>query len=156
MTEKQSTATIRPIAPGDLEGVIEIDRVATGQSRRGFYEKRLSAAAREPGAFVSLGAVVDGRLVGSAFAYILDGEFGGVAPVAVLDSVNVHPDAQGRGVGRQLIGALETALRGRGVRELQTQADWTQHEMVQFFGAAGFQLAPRLVVERSTAEATDF
>lgn len=149
-------ATIRPIAADDLEGVIEIDRASTGQSRRGFYEKRLSAIAREPGAFLSLGAVADGRLVGSAFACILDGEFGGVAPVAVLDSVNVHPEAQGRGIGRRLISALETALRGRGVREMQSQADWTQHNIVEFFAAAGFDLAPRLVVERSTAKANDF
>ncbi|MBW7848877.1 MAG: GNAT family N-acetyltransferase [Rhodospirillales bacterium] len=156
MTDRTSKASIRPIVPADLEGVIDLDRLTTGQSRRGFFEKRLDAAAREPGAFLSLGAAVDGSLVGFAFAYVLDGEFGGVAPVAVLDAVNVHPDAQGRGVGRQLMTALTQALRGRGVRELQTQADWTQYDIVHFFGAAGFTLAPRLVLERQTTASADF
>lgn len=156
MTDRTSKATIRPITAADLEGVIELDGTTTGQSRRGFYEKRLTAAGHEPGAFVSLGAVVGGRLVGFAFAYILDGEFGGNAPVAVLDAVNVHPDAQGQGVGRQLMTSLTQALRSRGVRELQTQADWTQFDIIQFFGAAGFSLAPRLVLERQTTTAIDF
>ncbi len=142
--------TVRPVTPDDLSAVVDLDRKVTGESRRGFYEKRLQAAAREPRAFVSLAIESDGAVAGFVFAQILDGEFGGKEPVAVLDAICVDPDARGANLGRQLTAALDRQLSAYGVREIQTQADWTEHGMVAFFAAAGFELAPKLVLERET------
>lgn len=150
MPADHHTATTRPVTAADLGAITELDRKVTGESRRGFYEKRLAAQAREPRAFTSLAIQSEGHLAGFVFAQILDGEFGGKEPIAVLDAICVDPDARGGHLGRQLMAALERQLAGYGVRELQTQADWTEHEMVRFFGACGFDLAPRLVLERET------
>jgi hypothetical protein len=38
--------------------------------------------------------------------------------------------------------------RSRGARELRTQASWTNHALLHFFASAGFQLAPRTILER--------
>jgi GNAT superfamily N-acetyltransferase len=141
---------VRELHPHDLEPVVAIDRAVAGRSRRGFYEKRLAAVRREPHAFVALGAEEDGALVGFAFAQILDGEFGGQHPVAMLDALAVAPTAQRRGVGQALLAELEPILRGRGVRELRSQAGWAERGLLRFLADSGFALAQRLVLERPT------
>ena len=142
---------LRPLAAEDLETVVEIDRRITGTSRRGFYEKRLAAAIREPKAFFAVAAIEGGAVAGFVFAHLQDGEFGNNAPIAVLDSVGVIPEARGRGVARALMAGLEDTLKARNVTEIQTEAGWAEHDLVEFFAAAGFDLAPRLVLERGTA-----
>lgn len=148
-------AGARPLAPADLERVVAIDGAAAGRSRRGFYAKRFAALAEDPASEVALAADRDNQLVGFAFAHRLDGEFGGAAPVGVLDAIAVDAAARSSGVARALLEGLEAALRQRGVRELRTQADWTEHGLVSFFASAGFRLSPRLVLEREVERPLD-
>ncbi len=138
----------RPLAPADLERVVAIDGAAAGRSRRGFYARRFAALAQDPASEVALAAERDGQVVGFALAHRLDGEFGGAAPVGVLDAIAVDAAARASGVASALLEALEAVLRQRGVRELRTQVDWTERGLVSFFASAGFRLSPRLVLER--------
>lgn len=153
---REGTIEYRLLVAADLDSVVAIDRAITGRSRRGFYEKRLAAIQRDPSAFIALGAAEGGHLVGFAFAQLLDGEFGGKFPVALLDAFGIASGSRGRGAGRGLMRELETMLRGRGARELQSQAPWTNHELLRFFAATGFTLAPRQVLERAATTATTF
>jgi ribosomal protein S18 acetylase RimI-like enzyme len=105
--------------------------------------------AEDAGAVVALGAERDGQLLGFAFARLLDGEFGGETPAGVLDAVGVAPGARGQGLGRELLRALEDTLARRGGRQLRTQADWSDLDMVGFFSRQGFQLSGRAVLERT-------
>jgi ribosomal protein S18 acetylase RimI-like enzyme len=148
--------TIRDIVTADLDRVIELDRRLTGGPRRSFHEKRQAAANADPAAFVTLAAADGTTLKGYALGHVLDGEFGGTGPIGVVDSLGIDPDQRGHGLGRQLMAAMENAMRARGVKELVTQADWTEHAMTRFFQSAGFQLAPRLVLERATNAGLDF
>ncbi len=150
------STTIRDVVATDLERVIELDRRLTGKSRRSYHEKRMAAATAEPASFVTLAAADGAVLKGYAFAHILDGEFGGSGPVGVLETIGVDPDQRGAGLGRKLMAAVEQAMKARGIKELVTQATWTEHGITRFFQSAGFELAPRLVLERSTADTTDF
>ncbi len=149
-----SPEAVRPLVAGDLDRVVAIDREATGRSRRGFYEKRLTAMRRNPAAFVALGHGGADHLDGFVLAQILDGEFGGRHPVAVLDALGVASAARHHGIGHTLFTALETALRRRGARELRTQAPWQDRELLRLFEAVGFTVAPRLVLERLTGDTT--
>lgn len=139
---------VRSLAAADLERVVAIDAAYTGRSRRGFFAKRFAAIAGEDRAIEALGAELGGSLEGFVLAQVLDGEFGGVAPVGVVDAVTVSAGAARRGVATALLAAIEAQLAARGVRELRTQADWDQHALVGLFSAAGFRLSPRLVLER--------
>jgi len=145
----------RPLAPADLERVVAIDGAAAGRSRRGFYAKRFAALAQDSASEVALAAERDGQVVGFAFGHCLDGEFGGAAPVGMLDALAVDAAARSGGVASALLEALEAALRQRGVSELRTQADWTEHGLVSFFASAGFRLSPRLVLEREVERPFD-
>ena len=149
---RKAGLTLRPLRAEDLPAVVALDRQASGRSRRGFYEKRLQTALRNPESLVTRGAFAGGKLVGFAFARLLDGEFGAEQATAALDAIGVDPAHRGKGVGRALIAGLDAALKKRGVVEMQTQDVWTNTGLLGFFAAAGFRLAPRYVLERPTAE----
>nr|WP_294565418.1 GNAT family N-acetyltransferase [uncultured Rhodopila sp.] len=144
---------VRRLERNDLEAVVAVDQALSGRSRRDFLTRRLDHAAREPNAFAALVAEHEGRFAGFVLARIEEGEFGASAPQASLDAIGVDPALVGRhGVGSELLDHLAAALRARGIGELATQVDWTDHRLIGFFSRAGFVLAPRIVLERATAE----
>jgi ribosomal protein S18 acetylase RimI-like enzyme len=146
---------IRPLDTGDAERVIAIDRARSGHSRRHFFEKRFAAAKAQPDDFIQIGIVQDGLLRGFAIARVHRGEFGLERTVAVLDAIGVESESRERGIGQLLMRELGKVMGSRGVRALQSQADWTNHELLRFFAAAGFKLAPRLALERPVAVPLD-
>jgi L-amino acid N-acyltransferase YncA len=141
--------SVRPLRPTDLERVIAIDSDYVSEPRRRFFEKRLVHAKRHPEDFVHVGVTRNGSLVGFAIARIQRGEFGREQAVATLDAVGVERDSRERGVGHALMAGLTDVMRRKGVQSLQSQADWTNNALLRFFDATGFELAPRLVLERS-------
>jgi ribosomal protein S18 acetylase RimI-like enzyme len=147
-----ATLETRELRPSDLDEVAAIDQAITGRVRRGFYARRFASLAGEATPFFGVGATERGLLRGFALAHVLDGEFGGRAPVGVLDAIGVDPAAARQGAARAMTAALEALLAGRGVRELRTEAEWTQHELISFFSGRGFRLSPRLVLERGVEE----
>ena len=142
---------IRHLRPSDLAGVVNIDSALMGRSRSGYFERRLALALRDPPAHMQFGAEHDDRLVGYLLARVLTGEFGVDRTVVLLEALGVDPAHQGRSAGRHLLEALEEDMRKRGITELRSQARWTNHDLLRFFDAAGFQPAPRQVVECPTS-----
>ena len=145
----------RPLRADDVERVIAIDRAYSGQSRRRFFEKRFAAAKAQPEDFIHVGVVQDGALRGYAIARVLRGEFGHKQAVAVLDAIGVDAESRERGVGQALMAELDAIMVRRNVRALQSQAEWTNLDLLRFFAAAGFQLAPRLTLQRPVAALLD-
>jgi N-acetylglutamate synthase-like GNAT family acetyltransferase len=64
----------------------------------------------------------------------------------------VDRNQQERGCGRRLLEGLAAQLRQRGVTRLYTEAEWTNHGLLKFFAASGFELAKRVILERRVAE----
>jgi len=141
----------RPLDANDIEQVIAIDRASSGQSRRHFFEKRFAAAKGQPEDFIHVGVEQDGSLRGYIIARVLRGEFGHEQVVAALDAIGVETESRERGIGQLLMRELIETMARRGVSMLQSQADWTNHELVRFFDTAGFKLAPRLTLQRPVA-----
>jgi len=147
--------TLGPLARDDLDAVVAIDRPGAGRSRRGFFERRLGLAEQAPDAFITVAARARGSLVGFVVASVLEGEFGHAAPVAILEALGVAPEWQHRNVARALLRALAEHLGQRDIAELHTQVRWTDRALTGFFQASGFELAPRLVLERATGAPAD-
>jgi ribosomal protein S18 acetylase RimI-like enzyme len=147
--------TVRPLRPGDAEAIVSIDRARVGRSRKEFYAKRFATLAEHPRTIAAVAAEQGGRVVGFAFARVLDGEFGGAAPVGALDAIGVLAEQEREGVATALLVGLEAALAAHGVRELRTQVDWCELGMTAFFSASGFRLSPRVVLERSLERPVD-
>jgi ribosomal protein S18 acetylase RimI-like enzyme len=152
MTNASAEPGLRSLEAHDLERIVAIDREHTGRSRRHFFERRFEAAKSQPDGYVQIGVGVGRSLRGYAMARVLRGEFGREHVTAVLDAIGVEPASRELGVGQVLMDALIAALRARGVRSLQSQADWTNPALLRFFRNSGFELAPRLVLERSVTE----
>jgi ribosomal protein S18 acetylase RimI-like enzyme len=142
---------IRALHPDDLDRVSEIESRIAGHPRRGFLEKRFAAVAATPDGFVTCAAWHGGKLAGYGVARLQDGEFGFRGAVAVLDVIGVDPGAQGKGIGKAVIGEIERRMKGRNVGTLRTQVVWADHGMVSFFSSAGFNLAPLQIIERDTS-----
>jgi ribosomal protein S18 acetylase RimI-like enzyme len=139
----------RALAAADLDPVVAIDRELSGRPRRDFYARRLRTLAEDPQSVVAMVAEGTAGIEGFAFAHVLDGEFGGTAPVGMFDAIGVAPAARRKGVASSLLAGLEAALAARGVREVHSQAGWTEHGLAAFLASAGFRLSSRLVLEHS-------
>jgi N-acetylglutamate synthase-like GNAT family acetyltransferase len=101
---------------------------------------------------VQVGVVTGDGLQGFAVAHILRGEFGQKDAVAVLDAVGVDPQSSEHGLGQSLMEGLVDQSGQRGVRALQSHVSWTSVELLRFFNASNFKLAPRLDLERPVVE----
>jgi predicted N-acetyltransferase YhbS len=145
--KKAAAPQVRALAPGDLDAVVRIDAALAGRTRRAYFERRLSAALRQPELHVQFAAMRGGALAGHALARLLEGEFGQSRPALRVEVISVAPEAQGHGVGRALHAALEASARRRGIGELRTVAGWRDHGMLRFLDAMGYALSEGHVLE---------
>lgn len=139
---------ITPMTAAHLDAVIALDRRLTGQSRKGFFTRRMADSQGEGGATVALVVVRGETPVGYLLARVQDGEFGDVRASAVIDAVGLEPASRGKGIAGALMTELETRARALGVTEIRSEADWSETDLIRFFAARGFELAPDQVLER--------
>jgi len=144
-------ATIRLVRREDLAALEQIDTLACGNPRPDYMKGKLEAALdRGHGIVISLVAEVESEVVGFVMCEVYRGEFGVAEWVATVDTVGVHPDFQARGIGNQLMQALISHARKAGVERLRTIVDWEQHDLMDYFRAAGFNPAgTSILLERS-------
>ena len=150
-----NNARCAPLGVDDLERVIAIDRAHTGHCPSAFLREAHGGRKAHPDDFIQVGVTRGGSLCGFAIARILRGEFGHEHAVAVLDAVGVEPESQERGVGqascRSSSGACAEWAYARCSRR------WTGRTTICCGSSMprGFELAPRLALERSVAERLD-
>lgn len=146
-TVQGSEVSVRRLRPEDLERVIVLDGKVSGRRRDEYFKLKLKQALSDTGIEVSLAAELDGLFVGFLLARVYYGEFGALQPFAVLDTLGVHPDFRGRGIGSALIDQLRTNLLGLGIPRLQTEVSWENLEILSFFHDQGFRPAARFCLD---------
>ncbi len=150
LPDAADAGTIQPLRAEDLDAVIALDTAIGGLSRRGFFERRLSAALEQPRDYVYVGLHLNGQLAGFAMARLVEGAFGKPGARAVLDAITVARAHQSHGAGHKLLNAVRDILTHKGVSELESQVDWADRALLGFLGDTGFTLAPRIVLSRKT------
>jgi putative acetyltransferase len=129
--------TIREEQPGDVDAIREVVRAAfaAGPHSSG-TEPQIVDDLREDGALeLSLVAEIDGRVV--AHIAFSPASIGGArAGWFLVGPVAVHPDYQGRGIGRDLIEASLATRRARDARGAVLVGD------PEFYGRFGFRRCP--------------
>lgn len=146
---------VRPLVAEDLDAVVALDARISGRSRLGYFERRLAAALRHPERHIQVAISEDGDLLGFVLARVVGGEFGEDRSAAMLEAIGVVPERRRQGIGAMLCAGLEAVMRRKGIAELRTQAEWTNHDLLRFLDASGFHLAPRQVVARPVAGALE-
>ncbi len=141
------TVVVRNLRPADLEAVIALDAKNTGHRRDDYFRVKLQQNLVETGIKISLAAETDGAFAGFLLARVYYGEFGQTEPVAVLDTIDVHPDFRGRGVGSALLDQLRLNLSGLGVASLRTEVGWDDLTLIGFFQHEGFRPGARLCLD---------
>lgn len=145
--QRQTEIVVRGLKPQDLEAVVAIDAKSTGRRREEYFRIKLAQNLKETGIKVSLAAESDGLFSGFLLARVYYGEFGTLEPVAVLDTLGVHPDMRGLGIGQALMEQLVLNLAALGVPTLRTEVAWEDMTLLSFFQRQNFRPAPRLCLE---------
>ena len=143
--------SLRPFRPEDLDRISEIESRIVGHPRKGFLSKRFSVAAATPDGFITCAAADGEKIAGYGIARLQEGEFGIRGAAAVLDVIGVDPDAQGKGIGKAVIAAIEEQAKKKNIGTLRTQVEWGNRAMTGFFSSTGFLLAPFQIIERDTS-----
>lgn len=145
--DAEDRIVIRGLRPTDLDAVIGIDARSSGRRREQFFHHKLEQNLRDTGIQVSLAAEIGGSFLGFLLARVFYGEFGVTEPVAVLETLGVHPDFRHQGIGSALLHQLRRNLRALRVNQLRTEVDWDDPELLVFFHHAGFRPAERLCLD---------
>ena len=67
---------------------------------------------------LSLVAEVEGKVAGFVMCELFVGEYGIPATTATLDTIGIHPDCQGKSVGKQLMEEFIEHLRKARVKKI--------------------------------------
>jgi ribosomal protein S18 acetylase RimI-like enzyme len=149
--EHDDRVVVRRLEPEDLDAVIAIDARNVGRRREEYFKVKLQQNLTETGIKISLAAERDGCFCGFLLARVYYGEFGTLEPVAVLDTVGVHPGYKRQGVGTALLRQLRINLAALGVTLLTTQVGWADQQLLRFFHREGFHPAPRYCLDLDLA-----
>jgi ribosomal protein S18 acetylase RimI-like enzyme len=145
--QRRTEIVVRGLIPDDLEAVVAIDAKSTGRRRDEYFRIKLKQNLSETGIKVSLAAEADGLFRGFLLARVYYGEFGNVEPVAVLDTLGVHPDTRRLGIGQALMEQLLVNLAGLGVATLRTEVAWEDMALLGFFQRQRFRPSARICLE---------
>jgi len=145
--QERGAVVVRSLRPDDLAAVVTLDAKNVGRRREEFFKLKLQQNLVESGIKVSLAGEIDGMFCGFLLARVFYGEFGMTEPIAVLDTIGVHPDFRHRGIGAAMLRQLRRNLFGLNVRAIRTEVDWDSPELLTFFHHEGFRPAPRLCLD---------
>ena len=137
---------VRSLGEADLADVIRIDHKLTGLDRASYFAAKFREMLTGSGIRVSLVAEEEGVLTGYLMARVDFGEFGQMEATAVIDTIGVHPDFAGYGIGHALLSQLLLNLSTLQVERVQTQLTPEDFGLNRFLRACGFQQSQRLVL----------
>jgi ribosomal protein S18 acetylase RimI-like enzyme len=118
-----------------------------GRSRRGYIERRLQAARRDPALHAQFAAVDERGIAGYLLARVLEGEFGRGERDLRIELVGIRADLRGQRIGSRLFEALSNWSGRHAIRAMRTQSSWRDHRMLGWLDRRGFSLAPAQVLE---------
>lgn len=140
---------IRAMAEGDLRALVVIDRRINGRDRSAYFEQKLEEALHESDVRVSLVVERNGGPVGFIMARVDFGEFGRIAPTAVVDTIGVDPDYWDQGIGRALLSQLLVNLQTLRVERIRTEVDWRDRDLLAFLDRCGFRPSQQLCFDHT-------
>lgn len=140
----RDSVDILGMEPGDLADIVRIDCGITGRDRQDYMQHKLVEALHDSAIRVSLTARLDDVIVGFVMACVDLGDFGRTEPVAVMDTIGVHPGFTRRGVGHALLSQLFVNLGALRVERVETVVAPHDLALLGFLYDVGFTPAQRL------------
>ncbi len=154
-----STSTsIRLLSMDDLEDILRIEEKIEKEQNlenpeRMEYLKETAAYHLQHGdPLMSLGAEIDGRLVGFIFAEIRLWEFGRGEKTGWIKVLGVDPEYQGRGIGRRMGETLLGHFKRKNIKKIRTLVDWYEGNLISYFKSLGFNILNMIPLEKELKE----
>jgi len=128
---------IRTLKKDDLDAIVGIDEKVLGENRRNYWERKLELMNNK---FfqTSLVAEVEGEVVGFIFGDVSGWEFGVPETIGWIDTIDIDPANQKKGLATALARELIQSLKALGVKTIYTLVSWNDWDLLQFFHAMGF------------------
>ncbi|MBM4344936.1 MAG: GNAT family N-acetyltransferase [Deltaproteobacteria bacterium] len=149
--EPLSLRAVRLLRSDDVAAIARIDAERSGRNRHGYLQRKVEQALRDSALQVSQVAVEDGTVVAFALAGVDHGDFGRVAPMAVLHTLGVQPGHAGKGYGTALLAQLANNLKGLLVERLCTEVEFGAFDLLRWFAGRGFAPSQGLALQRRIA-----
>jgi ribosomal-protein-alanine N-acetyltransferase len=129
-----ASTILRKAMPGDVDAIIEIERVSFVHAGERFGESRVRYLIGSARAMVSV-AEVHGRAAGWIAGFVWKR---GKEPWGRIYAVAVHPDARGRGLAGQLMRSMIEALIQGGSRKIFLEVRPDNTTAIRLYERFGF------------------
>lgn len=139
---------MRVLKQEDLEAIVAIDELASKQSRRDYYERKIASILnKQTNINSSIVCEVNGKVVGFMMGYVFFGEFGIADSTATIDTMGVHPDFRNHGVASEMLDQFMMNMKAAGVKKVYTLVNWDDFALEKFFSRQKFVPSKRINLE---------
>jgi len=135
---KEAKVNIRRMIHSDIHEVLALDRVIRGSGHDVISYEDLASANPGTAPDLSFVAEVDGKIVGFSInrsMYLMVP----LIEVCIIHAILIHPDYQGRGIGRKLIQALLYHCQTEDIGTVRALIPEDNKELQVIFERQGFQ-----------------
>lgn len=135
---KEVKVNIRRMERNDIHEVLALNRIIQGSSRDVISYEDLASANPGTPPDLSLVAEVDGKMVGFSInrsMYLMVP----LTEVCIIHAIFIHPDYQGRGIGRKLIQAVLYNCQIEDISTVRALIPEGSKELQALFERQGFQ-----------------
>jgi GNAT superfamily N-acetyltransferase len=152
--EASSAVKIRPLSLENIKDIERIEKRIEGklgvinEERMEYLKEATRYNIERSDPMMSLGAELDGNIVGFIIGEIRIWEFGIGEKTGWIRILGVDPDFQRRGIGRKLGEALLEHFERRGIKRVRTMAEWYTGDLISFFRTLGFNMLNMIPLEK--------
>lgn len=146
MTDKERV--LRVLKQSDLDAVVAIDALTTGEARREYYERKFAGILNKNANInTSIVCEVDGKVVGFMMGYLFFGEFGITDATSTIDTMGVNPEYQKHGIAAEMLDQFMMNMKAAGVKKVYTLVNWDDFALEKFFSRNKFVPSKRINLE---------
>jgi GNAT superfamily N-acetyltransferase len=152
--EASAGVKIRPLSLDNIKDIVRIEKRIEGklgiinEERMEYLKEATRYNIERSDPMMSLGAELDGNIVGFIIGEIRIWEFGIGERTGWIRILGVDPDFQRRGIGRKLGEALLEHFERRGIKRVRTMAEWYTGDLISFFKSLGFNMLNMIPLEK--------
>ena len=152
--EASAGVKVRPLNLDNIKDIVRIEERIEGElgiineERMEYLKEATRYNIERSDPMMSLGAELDGNIVGFIIGEIRIWEFGIGEKTGWIRILGVDPDFQGRGIGRKLGEALLEHFERRGIKRVRTMAEWYTGDLISFFKSLGFNMLNMIPLEK--------
>jgi ribosomal protein S18 acetylase RimI-like enzyme len=135
---EETKVNIRRMERNDIHEVLALNRIIQGSSRDVISYEDLASANPGTPPDLSLVAEVDGKIIGFSInrsMYLMVP----LTEVCIIHAIFIHPDYQGRGIGRKLIQAVLYNCQIEDISTVRALIPEGNKELQDLFERQGFQ-----------------